>query len=105
MKRGVVTSLLSAALAAVLAAVPPMLVSGGPVAQAQVRVSGVAVQAAPAAASPAVQGAQASVRTVMGGGFGTAGWFTGYEYPGNETVRRFSGSGANSVIVFTEGEG
>ena len=46
-----------------------------------------AVQAAlTSAASSAVQGAQASVRLLTGGGFGTTGWNLGFEYPGNTTA-------------------
>jgi hypothetical protein len=75
-------------LLAVLVAVPLAVLSGGSVRMQAVaaRASGAAVQAAPLSAAPTVQSAQASVRLLRGSGFGTTGWFIGYEYPGNATA-------------------
>lgn len=80
---------IASVVSVVLAAAPLTARSGGPArAQAPVgQVPRVAVQAALTnAASSAAQGAQASVRLLTGGGFGTTGWYLGSEYPGNTTA-------------------
>jgi hypothetical protein len=80
MRRGIRISLLSAGLATA----PLALHVGGPVRvqAAASTVSGAAVQVA----SPAVQGAQASHRMLVGREFGSAGPSSGYVYPGTETA-------------------
>jgi hypothetical protein len=99
----VVTSLLSV----VLAAAPLTAHSGGP---ARTRApagqgSRAAVQAAPVnAALPTVQAAQASVRLLTGGGFGTTGWYLGYEYPGNTTADPSLAATATRFVLATNSD-
>ncbi len=102
MRALVVSSLLSV----VLAGAPLTAHSGGPALTraAASRGSHAAVQAAPDAAASAGQGAQASVRLLIGGGFSTTGWATGYEYPGNTTADPSLAVTATRLVLATNSD-